>query len=110
MWAQCPGQEDALEEEMAPTPVFLPGESRGQRSLAEYRPRGRTESDTSERLGTHTVYSQCPSVQQSDSVCVYIYTHTYSLSDSFQYSFLHSIERFPVLYRLFMYLIHVRAR
>jgi len=27
------GQEDPLEEEMATTPVFLPGESHGQRSL-----------------------------------------------------------------------------
>ena len=29
-----------------PTPVFLPGESHGQRSLAGYSPRGLTESDT----------------------------------------------------------------
>ena len=28
-----------------PTPVFLPGESHGQRSLAGYRPWGRKESD-----------------------------------------------------------------
>ena len=28
------GQEDPLEEGMQPTPVFLPGESYGQRSLA----------------------------------------------------------------------------
>ena len=32
------------------TPVFLPGESRGQRSLVGYSPRGRKESDTTERL------------------------------------------------------------
>ena len=31
-----------------PTPVFLPGESRGQRSLAGYSPWGRKESDTTE--------------------------------------------------------------
>ena len=31
-----------------PTPVFLPGESHGQRSLAGYSPQGRTESDTTE--------------------------------------------------------------
>ena len=31
-----------------PTPVFLPGESHGQRSLAGYRPWGRKESDTTE--------------------------------------------------------------
>ena len=35
---------------MQPTPVFLPGESHGQRSLAACSPWGRTESDTTERL------------------------------------------------------------
>ena len=34
-------REDALEESMQPTPVFLPGESHGQRSPAGYSPRGR---------------------------------------------------------------------
>ena len=33
-----------------PTPVFLPGEVRGQRSLMGYSPWGRKESDTTERL------------------------------------------------------------
>ena len=36
-------------KEQVPTPVFLPGESRGQRSLAGYSP-GRKESDTTEQL------------------------------------------------------------
>ena len=36
-----------------PTPVLLPGESHGQRSLAGHSPRGRKESDTTERLA-HT--------------------------------------------------------
>ena len=31
-----------------PIPEFLPGESRGQRSLAGYSPWGRKESDTTE--------------------------------------------------------------
>ena len=31
-----------------PTPVFLPGESHGQRSLVGYSPRGRKELDTTE--------------------------------------------------------------
>ena len=34
------GWEDFLEEEMAPTPVFLPGKSHGQRILAGYSPWG----------------------------------------------------------------------
>ena len=39
-----------------PTPVFLPGESHGQRSLGlvGYSPWGRKESDTTERLTLHT--------------------------------------------------------
>ena len=47
------GREDPLEEEMAPTPVFLPGESHGQRSLVGYSPRGCKESDTTEHTHTH---------------------------------------------------------
>ena len=42
-----------------PTPVFLPGESYGQRSLAGYSSRGHKESDMTERLSAH----------------IYIYTH-----------------------------------
>ena len=35
-------------KEGQPTPVFLPGESRGQRSPVGYTPRGHKESDTTE--------------------------------------------------------------
>ena len=38
----------ALEKKWQPTPVFLPGESRGQGSLVGCRLWGRTESDTTE--------------------------------------------------------------
>ena len=34
--------------EWEPTPVFLPREFPGQKSLADYSPRGSKESDTSE--------------------------------------------------------------
>ena len=37
-----------------PTPVFLPGESHGQKSLVGYSPWGRKESDTTERLHSLT--------------------------------------------------------
>ena len=40
------GREDPLEEGMAIVPVFLPGESHGQRSLAGYSPWGPKELDT----------------------------------------------------------------
>ena len=39
---------------MAPTPVFFPGKSQGQRSLAGYSPWGHKESDTTERLRAHS--------------------------------------------------------
>ena len=38
----------ALEKEMAPTAVFLPGESQGRGSLVDCRLWGLTESDTTE--------------------------------------------------------------
>ena len=39
------GWKDPLEEEMAPTPVFLPEKSHGQKSLAGYSPWGRKGLD-----------------------------------------------------------------
>jgi len=36
-----------------PTPVFLPGEFHGQRSLADFSPWDRKEADTTEQLSTH---------------------------------------------------------
>ena len=47
-------------------PVFLPGESQGQRNLAGYSPWVCKESDMTEQLST---YTQC--------VCVYIYICMY---------------------------------
>ena len=38
---------------MQPTPVFLPGESHGRRSLVGYSLQARTESDTTEQLHFH---------------------------------------------------------
>ena len=38
-----------------PTPVFLPGESHGQKSLVDYSPWGRKESDMTERLTLSTL-------------------------------------------------------
>ena len=48
------GREDPLEREWQPTPVFLPGESHGWRSLVDYSPRGCKESDMTERLHVTT--------------------------------------------------------
>ena len=48
MWVRSLGQEDPPEEGMATTPVLLPGESHGQRSLAGNCPLGQKELDTTE--------------------------------------------------------------
>ena len=45
-----PGLEDPWRRKWQPTPVFLPGESHGQGSLAGYSPWGQEESDTTKRL------------------------------------------------------------
>ena len=37
-WVQSLGREDPLEEGMATHPVFWPGESHGERTLADYNP------------------------------------------------------------------------
>ena len=49
-WVRSLGQEDPLEKEMATHSVLLPGKSHGQRSLVDYSPWDRKESDTTERL------------------------------------------------------------
>ena len=47
-WVWSP--KDPLEKGMQPTPVLLPGEFHGQRSLVRYSPWGHKESDTTEIL------------------------------------------------------------
>ena len=50
-------QKNPLKEEMATTPVFLPGKSHGQRSLACYSPWGHKELDMTEHssAASHTL-------------------------------------------------------
>ena len=47
-WVRSLNQEGPLEKEMATTPVFLPGESHGLRSLVGYSPYSHKESDMTE--------------------------------------------------------------
>ena len=49
-WVQSLGWEHPLEKGMEPTPVFLPGEFYGQRSLVGYSPWGSKESDMTKGL------------------------------------------------------------
>ena len=53
-WAPCSASFYCSEGKWQPTPIFLPGELHGQRSLAGYSPWGRKESDSIERL-IHTL-------------------------------------------------------
>ena len=46
MWVQFLSWEDPWRRARQPTPVFLPGESNGQRILAGYSPWGHKESVT----------------------------------------------------------------
>jgi len=48
MQVQSLGQEDSPKEGMQPTPVFLPGESHGQRGLAGWSLLGSKESGMTE--------------------------------------------------------------
>ena len=49
-WVRSLDQEDPLEKELLPTPVFLPGEFHEQRSLAGYSSWDHKESDTTKQL------------------------------------------------------------
>ena len=51
------GTQRSWRRKWQPTPVFLPGESHGQRSLVGYSPRGRKESDTTEWLHFTSLHS-----------------------------------------------------
>ena len=54
-WVRSLGWEDPWRRAWQPTPVFSPGESQGQRSLAGYSAGGRKELDRTERL----MHSMC---------------------------------------------------
>ena len=63
-WVQSLGWEDPLEKEMGtqPTPVFLPGEFHGLRSLVDSSPWGHKELDMTKWL-THYSIQQPPSTK-----------------------------------------------
>ena len=52
MWVQSLGWEDPLEKEMATSPVFMSGKSHGQKSLEDYSPWSRIESNLTEVINT----------------------------------------------------------
>ena len=52
-----------------PTPVLLPGKSHGQRSLVDYSPYDRKESDTTERLHSFHRYDKRISESRAGGWC-----------------------------------------
>ena len=54
------------------TPVFLPGELHGQRSLVGYSPWGPKESDMTELTHTHIYMCVCVCIYICVCVCIYI--------------------------------------
>ena len=61
-----------------PIPVFLPGESHAQRSLAVYSPWGHKEFDTTEQLSTHATILNLHVFSPVISFCIYWNTCIYT--------------------------------
>ena len=79
-----------------PTPVFLPGESHGQRSLACYSPWGHKESDTAKQLTLFftllTCMQSCRMYRFGWDCIFYIYIYDIVILIQFcYYFFFHSI-------------------
>ena len=66
---------DPWGRKLQPTPVFLPGESHGQRSLVSYSPWGHKESDMTERLTTFTLSLQL--LQSRNFTCIFVYFYPF---------------------------------
>ena len=69
-----PGWEDSLEQEMATTPVFLPGKFHAQRNLMGYSPWGCKELDATEhtRMSKERIDGVLNSAQPRSSARVVI--------------------------------------
>ena len=62
-------KEDPLRRKWQPTPVFLPGESYGQRSLVGYSPWGPKESSMTERTHTHSTETPSKCQTKGPRIC-----------------------------------------
>ena len=76
--------------EWQPIPVFLPGESHGQRSLVGYSPWGHLEWDTTEhhtRIINQVIPPPTPTITKSDNVEIAVQwaVHMFAL---YEYSFI----------------------
>ena len=70
-WVRSLVWKDPLEEERYPTPVYLPGKSHGQRSLAGYSLWGRVRHDWATELNW-TEYTRCLSGKQEHTDQTYV--------------------------------------
>ena len=72
-WVQSLGWEETLEKRMATTPIFLPREFHGQRSLAGYSLWGHKELDTTKQLTVENTErdgnTRPPDLPPEKSVC-----------------------------------------
>ena len=59
--------------EWLPTPVFLPGESQGRRSLASYSPQCHKESDTTEQLPLYDKDKTKVHTQKCNTSKIYVF-------------------------------------
>ena len=66
-WVRFLGGKIPWRRDWQHTPVFLPGESHGQRSLGGYGPWGDKESDRTERLGKEQ-HTQCKNKGQEEGM------------------------------------------
>ena len=73
----CNAGDHPQRKERLLTPVELPGEFLGQRSLAGYSPWGRKESDTTERLSLH--YAAALHLGTLPSTTLWLCQHVYFL-------------------------------
>ena len=71
---QLPGWEDPWRRKWQPTPVFLPGKSHGQRTLAGYSQWGCKESDklSHQTTSTELVSVQCTACLFSNVLFIYM--------------------------------------
>ena len=63
-WVQFLGGEDPWRRKWQPTPVLLPGESHGQRSLEGHSPWSRKESDTTQQLNNNNLVAPAPNAEE----------------------------------------------
>ena len=84
-WVQSLGQENVLEEGMQPTPVFLPKNPHGQRSLVGYSPRGRKELDTN-KATKHTCTRSAPDFCFSFTLHKSLYLNLNKIETYFKFS------------------------